>query len=96
MFRAVHIVGELGRGVGGGTRIGQALIVINVKILPKRTQKPESTRKNMSGNIKGALNLISPIGLLIVYKKKSEGPKTLITNFNKRMVTSFLNFIIKK
>ena len=36
----VHIVEELGGG--SGTRIGQALIFINVLFLLQRTQKPES------------------------------------------------------
>ena len=45
MFRAVHIVEELGRG--GGTRIGQALIVINVFFLLHRTRKPESVEEKI-------------------------------------------------
>ena len=43
MFRAVHIVEELGDG--GGTRIGQALIYINVLFILKMTKKPESVEK---------------------------------------------------
>ena len=45
MFRAVHIIEELGGG--GGTRIVQALIVINVLLLLQRSQKPESVEKKM-------------------------------------------------
>ena len=46
-----------------GTRIGQALIVINVYILPQRTQKPKSAGKNLSVSIwgGGGLKLIPPI-----------------------------------
>ena len=63
------IVWEIGGG-GGGILTEQALIVMNVYILPRRTQKPESTWKNVSGNIwgVGALKLISPIGLLAKFK----------------------------
>ena len=57
MFKAVHIVEELAGG--GGTRIGKALIFINVLFLLQRTQKPESVEKIVSVNIWGTYKLIS-------------------------------------
>ena len=52
-------------GREGGTQLGQLLIVINVLILPQRTQKPDSAeKKNVAGNIWGALTLISSLGLV--------------------------------
>ena len=54
MFKAAHIVEELGGG-GGSTRIRQAHNFINVLFLLQRTQKLESVEKNVPVNIWGGL-----------------------------------------
>ena len=58
MFRAVHIVEELGGG--GGTRIRQALIVIIILFLLQRTKKPQSAEKNVSVNVWGDFKVNFP------------------------------------
>ena len=61
-------------GGGGVTRIGQVLIVIIAKILPQRTQKPESAGKK-------CVRLISLIGLFTKFQSFLLFLEALITDF---------------
>ena len=113
MFRALHIVEELGGGgLRGGTRIGQALIVINVLFQLQRTQKSESVEKKMYPlTYGGHLKLISPQGFLLTSLRHwlrtlyflIEGThnKSMLTNFQKLLSRNIClkksqNFIFSK
>ena len=68
-----------GGGMAGGTRIGQALIVINVYILPQRTQNPETAGKKC---VIWVLYFFSPIELLTNFQSFfADFPQTLIAIF---------------
>ena len=54
-----------------GTGIGRALTVMNIYILPQRTQKPDCRKKIVSGNICGGYKVYFPRALLTKFQSFS-------------------------